>query len=385
MEQGAVGEIASFWWFNRLGRLVELPQARPIGLGLDGLAEIVREGRKVVAVVAASRARIAPLRVALEQELVNVLVTDQVTAQELLTDGEGNLRRGPRRASSRTRRATAAGRRGRGGAPVGAVEQIEGVPRRRRKRVWRRRRPASRAERYNGGRAVQYFLKLQGMEGESTDARHRRRDRGRSRWSWGRPTARRPPGRRAARQGGRRRAGRVTDGRPALHRVPGQGLAEARCWPAPPGSTSPARCWRRSAAGRRRRRLPDDHPERRRWSRPTSVGDAGAADPAPRDPGRGLGFGAEITIEYRPRWLARSPQVRSAVTRAGPLPGGGPRSVRRPDGASGPPCALARPPRRARGLRLALSAAAARGWTCRSAPLPRRSRGRDRAAPGRGP
>jgi DNA-binding transcriptional regulator LsrR (DeoR family) len=88
MEQGAVGEIASFWWFNRLGRLVELPQARPIGLGLDGLAEIVRDGRKVVAVVAASRARIAPLRVALEQELVNVLVTDQVTAQELLTEGE---------------------------------------------------------------------------------------------------------------------------------------------------------------------------------------------------------------------------------------------------------------------------------------------------------
>ena len=87
MEQGAVGEIGSFWWFNDLGRLVELPQARPIGLGLDGLAEIVRDGRKVVAVVAASRARVGPLRVALEQELVNVLVTDQVTAQELLTEG----------------------------------------------------------------------------------------------------------------------------------------------------------------------------------------------------------------------------------------------------------------------------------------------------------
>ena len=87
MEQGAVGEIGSFWWFNHLGRLVELPQARPIGLGLDGLAEIVRDGRKVVAVVAASRARVGPLRVALEQELVNVLVTDQVTAQELLTEG----------------------------------------------------------------------------------------------------------------------------------------------------------------------------------------------------------------------------------------------------------------------------------------------------------
>lgn len=84
MARGAIGEIASFWWFDELGRLVEAPQARPIGLGLNGLADLVRKDRKVVAVVAASRARVAPLRVALEQELVNVLITDQVTAQELL-------------------------------------------------------------------------------------------------------------------------------------------------------------------------------------------------------------------------------------------------------------------------------------------------------------
>jgi DNA-binding transcriptional regulator LsrR (DeoR family) len=86
MAHGAVGEIASFWWFDQLGRLVEIPNARPIGLGLNGLADIVRDDRKVVAVVAASRARVAPLRVALEQELVNALITDQVTAQELLKD-----------------------------------------------------------------------------------------------------------------------------------------------------------------------------------------------------------------------------------------------------------------------------------------------------------
>jgi DNA-binding transcriptional regulator LsrR (DeoR family) len=86
MQQGAVGEIASFWWFDRGGRLVETPNARPIGLGLRGLADVVRDDRYVVAVVAASRQRIAPLRVALEQELINVLVTDQVTAQELLKD-----------------------------------------------------------------------------------------------------------------------------------------------------------------------------------------------------------------------------------------------------------------------------------------------------------
>lgn len=84
MDRGAVGEIASFWWFDRLGRLVELPNVRPVGLGLRGLTDIVRDERKVVAVVAGSRARVAPLRVALEQELVNVLITDQITAQELL-------------------------------------------------------------------------------------------------------------------------------------------------------------------------------------------------------------------------------------------------------------------------------------------------------------
>lgn len=90
MARGAVGEIAGFWWFDSLGRLVELPNARPIGLGLRGLADIVRQDRMVVAVVAASRARIAPLRVALEQELINVLITDQYTAQELLKeDGRG--------------------------------------------------------------------------------------------------------------------------------------------------------------------------------------------------------------------------------------------------------------------------------------------------------
>jgi len=90
MQSGAVGEIASFWWFDGMGRLVEIPNARPIGLGLRGLADLVREERHVVAVVAASRRRIPPLKVALEQELVNALITDQVTAQELL-NGNGHV------------------------------------------------------------------------------------------------------------------------------------------------------------------------------------------------------------------------------------------------------------------------------------------------------
>jgi DNA-binding transcriptional regulator LsrR (DeoR family) len=84
MQKGAVGEIGSFWWFDKMGRQVDVPEARPIGLGLKGLADIVRDDRMVVAVVAASRARVGPLKVALEQELVNVLITDSVTAQALL-------------------------------------------------------------------------------------------------------------------------------------------------------------------------------------------------------------------------------------------------------------------------------------------------------------
>jgi DNA-binding transcriptional regulator LsrR (DeoR family) len=84
MQKGAVGEIGSFWWFDKMGRQVDVPDARPIGLGLKGLADVVRDDRMVVAVVAASRARVAPLKVALEQELVNVLITDSVTAQTLL-------------------------------------------------------------------------------------------------------------------------------------------------------------------------------------------------------------------------------------------------------------------------------------------------------------
>ncbi len=87
MRCGAVGEIASHWWFNKAGQAVEIDQMRPIGLGIDGLRRIVKNRGRVVAVVAASKERIEPLRVALENKagpFVNVLVTDHVTARELL-------------------------------------------------------------------------------------------------------------------------------------------------------------------------------------------------------------------------------------------------------------------------------------------------------------
>jgi len=83
--QGAVGEIASHWWFDREGRTVEEPARHAIGLGLDGLSRMVKRRAKVIAVVGASRERIAPLRVALDHQLVNTLITDDVTAKLLLS------------------------------------------------------------------------------------------------------------------------------------------------------------------------------------------------------------------------------------------------------------------------------------------------------------
>ncbi len=82
-ERGAVGEIASHWWFDRYGRIVEEAEHHAIGLGLDGLSRMAARRAKVIAVVGASRDRIPPLKVALERGLVNTLITDHVTAKEL--------------------------------------------------------------------------------------------------------------------------------------------------------------------------------------------------------------------------------------------------------------------------------------------------------------
>ena len=84
MARGAVGEIASHWWFDARGNVVGQEQLQAIGLGLDGLAQMVRRRAKVIAVVGASADRVLPLRVALSHGLANVLVTDHISAQLLL-------------------------------------------------------------------------------------------------------------------------------------------------------------------------------------------------------------------------------------------------------------------------------------------------------------
>lgn len=83
--RGAVGEIASHWWFDSQGRMVDQDHIHPIGLGLDGLTDMVRRRAKVIAVVGGSPERILPLKVALENKLVNILITDHITAQMLLS------------------------------------------------------------------------------------------------------------------------------------------------------------------------------------------------------------------------------------------------------------------------------------------------------------
>ena len=83
ISRGAVGEVIS-WWFDHNGMLVEDQVNDAIGLGLDGLRNMVKNRAKVVAVVGASRERIHPLQVAISHGIVNTLITDHITAKELL-------------------------------------------------------------------------------------------------------------------------------------------------------------------------------------------------------------------------------------------------------------------------------------------------------------
>jgi DNA-binding transcriptional regulator LsrR (DeoR family) len=86
--RGAIGEVCS-WWFDEDGEEVRDERCHPIGLGLQGLKEMVASGRRVIAVVGADRARFEPIRAALVGKIVNVLITDHITARYLLNRGPG--------------------------------------------------------------------------------------------------------------------------------------------------------------------------------------------------------------------------------------------------------------------------------------------------------
>ncbi len=93
IEGKAIGEVCA-WWFDADGVPVRHPRVEPIGLGIEGLASIVRSGGTVLAVAAADSVRIPPLLAAMRGRLVNVVVTDSESARALLEPprGQGSSR-----------------------------------------------------------------------------------------------------------------------------------------------------------------------------------------------------------------------------------------------------------------------------------------------------
>lgn len=83
IDRGGVGEICS-WWFDAAGDEVRDDKIYPIGLGLAGLKQMVRDDKKVIAVVGADKDRLEPVRAALIGKIVNILITDHITAQYLI-------------------------------------------------------------------------------------------------------------------------------------------------------------------------------------------------------------------------------------------------------------------------------------------------------------
>ena len=79
---GAVGHVSSFL-FDAEGRPPTMPYAT-IGIGLDGLRQMVKDGRRQVVLVAGGDERaLAPLEVALRTGLASVLVSEAATARRL--------------------------------------------------------------------------------------------------------------------------------------------------------------------------------------------------------------------------------------------------------------------------------------------------------------
>jgi DNA-binding transcriptional regulator LsrR (DeoR family) len=84
IDRGAVGEICS-WWFDASGQEIRDDKIYPIGLGLAGLKRMVQENKRVIAVGGADKERLGPIRAALVGKIVNVLITDHITAQHLIS------------------------------------------------------------------------------------------------------------------------------------------------------------------------------------------------------------------------------------------------------------------------------------------------------------
>jgi DNA-binding transcriptional regulator LsrR (DeoR family) len=87
VSRGAVGEISG-WYYDANGKAVVAPGSRcyPMGMDLATLREMAAPGsrRSVIGIAGADVQRHLPIFAALRGRLVNVLVSDHVTAQRLL-------------------------------------------------------------------------------------------------------------------------------------------------------------------------------------------------------------------------------------------------------------------------------------------------------------
>ena len=81
-QMGAVGHVSSFL-FDAYGRSPTIPYAA-VGLGFDGLRQMVKDGRQVVLVAGADERTVAPLQVALHTGLASVIVSETATARRLM-------------------------------------------------------------------------------------------------------------------------------------------------------------------------------------------------------------------------------------------------------------------------------------------------------------
>lgn len=81
-KQGAKGEIIG-WPFNAAGHPLPVP-VEPIGLSLHNLHDIIRREGTVIGVAGADPNRFESIVAALRGRFINVLITDHITAQEVM-------------------------------------------------------------------------------------------------------------------------------------------------------------------------------------------------------------------------------------------------------------------------------------------------------------
>jgi DNA-binding transcriptional regulator LsrR (DeoR family) len=87
-KRGAIGEICS-WYFDKNGREKTISAGKkmpiyPLGFGLERLKKMTKENLTVIGVVGIMPQRLDAIYAALKGKLINVLISDHITAKKLL-------------------------------------------------------------------------------------------------------------------------------------------------------------------------------------------------------------------------------------------------------------------------------------------------------------